>query len=128
MYVNLNYINLMKILVHKMRLNKIPFEKIDSGNKTIESRLFDKKRRIINVGDSIEFEQYDNNSKKITAKVIAIYRYPSFSEMFYDFSPKYFGGGSRKSLLKEINNIYSPREQSRFGVVGIKIHKTIQGN
>lgn len=41
-----------------------PFEKIKSGSKTIEMRLFDEKRQRISVGDFIEFSSADNLPKK----------------------------------------------------------------
>ncbi|HEY4509707.1 MAG TPA: ASCH domain-containing protein [Candidatus Paceibacterota bacterium] len=106
-----------------MKLTKTPFEKIESGQKIIESRLFDEKRRQINVGDRIEFIQTDNSDKKVVTKVTALYRYPLFSDLFSDFSPKYFGGESKEDLLQEIRQFYSLEAESKFGVVGIKIEK-----
>ena len=40
---------------HTMRLNKEPFEMIKSGMKTIELRLYDEKRKLLRIGDEIEF-------------------------------------------------------------------------
>ena len=34
-------------MLHKMKLNKSPFERIKNGTKTVEFRLFDEKRRQI---------------------------------------------------------------------------------
>ena len=42
-------------MVHYMRLNPKPFEKIASGRKTCELRLNDEKRKLISVGDTIIF-------------------------------------------------------------------------
>lgn len=42
-------------MTHYMKLNTEPFEKIEKGEKTIELRLFDKKRRTVRTGDIIEF-------------------------------------------------------------------------
>lgn len=36
-----------------MRLHKEPFELIKNGSKTIELRLYDEKRQMINLGDTI---------------------------------------------------------------------------
>lgn len=47
-----------------MKLSQEPFDKIASGEKIIESRLFDEKRRLIKVGDEIEFSQNDNLEKQ----------------------------------------------------------------
>lgn len=40
---------------HCMKLNDNPFAAIEKGEKTIELRLYDEKRKKINVGDEIEF-------------------------------------------------------------------------
>ena len=42
-------------MVHEMRLNDEPFQAIKDGTKTIEMRLYDEKRRMIQVGDVIRF-------------------------------------------------------------------------
>ena len=43
-------------MLHKMKLNEDPFERIKNGTKTIEFRLFDEKRQQIKIGDQIEFK------------------------------------------------------------------------
>lgn len=48
---------------HIMRLNPLPFKMIASGEKTIELRLNDEKRRLINVGDEITFINTEDNEK-----------------------------------------------------------------
>ena len=42
-------------MLHKMKLNESPFNRMKKGTKTIEFRLFDEKRQKIKVGDKIEF-------------------------------------------------------------------------
>lgn len=42
-------------MVHEMKLHESPFKKIKSGKKTVELRLYDDKRRKINIGDKILF-------------------------------------------------------------------------
>lgn len=104
-----------------MKLAKEPFEKIASGQKVIESRLFDEKRRMIDIGDEIEFSQNDNPLETAKTKVKALYRYDSFENLFSDFPPEYFGGISKEFLLEEIGRFYSKEDQEKHGVVGIKI-------
>ena len=113
------------MITHQMKLAAETFEKISNGTKIIESRLYDEKRRKINVGDKIEFTCADDTSKKILADVKALYRYISFKEMFSDFSPEYFGERSKDLLLEKIRNFYSPDEESMYGVIGIKISLVI---
>lgn len=107
--------------IHKMKLSAGPFEKIASGKKIIESRLYDEKRQIINTGDQIEFTCNDKSDEKVITTVKALYRYGSFDDMFSDFPSQYFGGNSKEELIKEIETFYSKEEQKKYGVVGIKI-------
>lgn len=104
-----------------MRLNANPFEKIANGIKTIESRLYDKKRQQINPGDQIEFTCNDEPTKKVLTMVKALHRYVNFESLFSDFPATYFGGTSKEELLMEIEKIYSKEDQGRYGVIGIKI-------
>ena len=109
------------MVIHKMKLAKEPFDKIANGQKVIESRLFDEKRQTINIGDEIEFSQNDDSTKTVKTKVRALYRYGSFDCLFADFPPEYFGGTSGESLIEEIGRFYSKEEQTKYGVVGIRI-------
>ena len=106
---------------HHMKLAKEPFEKIISGQKIIETRLYDEKREQLNVGDCIEFIQNDDPTKIILTKVKALYRYNSFNDLFSDFPPEYFGGVSKEELMGEIRKFYPAEEEQKYGVVGIKI-------
>lgn len=107
--------------IHKMKLTTEPFNKIVFGKKVIESRLFDEKRRLINIGDEIEFSQNNDPNKILKTKVIALYRYESFEKLFSDFIPELFGCDSKEFLLEEISQFYSKEEQEKYGVIGIKI-------
>ncbi|MFA5080513.1 MAG: ASCH domain-containing protein [Candidatus Paceibacterota bacterium] len=111
-------------MIHNMKLGNEPFIKIKKGEKVIESRLFDEKRRVINIGDEIEFISNENQAEKISTKVIALYRYPTFEELFSDFPSMYFGRDSKEELLREIKQFYSDEDQKKYGVLGIRIKRT----
>ena len=106
---------------HQMKLAVVPFEKIVNGEKIIESRLYDEKRQQINPGDQIEFTCNDKPTKKVLTVVKALYRYADFESLFSDFPLAHFGGTSKEELIKEIETFYSREDQSRYGVVGIKM-------
>lgn len=108
-------------MIHKMRLNKGPFEVIKSGKKKIELRLFDEKRKLINIGDSIEFISRDSNEKIIT-KVITLHKYDSFFELYKHFD-KIILGYKKDEIAKpeDMEKYYSKEEQEKYGVVGIEI-------
>lgn len=107
--------------VHKMKLTPGPFEKIASGKKIIESRLYDEKRQQIVLGDQIEFICSDDSTKNILTNVLALYRYKNFSELFSAFPVAYFGGSSKEELQEEIQRFYSKENEEKYGVLGIKI-------
>ena len=44
-------------MVHEMKLDREPFEKMKSGSKTVELRIFDDKRRCLEIDDIIIFTE-----------------------------------------------------------------------
>ena len=107
--------------VHSMGLQPEPFEKIQAGTKTIELRLFDEKRKTINIGDILEFQKQPEESETLRVRVSALLRYESFSKLFDDFPPEAFGGKDKASLLAGVHRFYSPEREKEYGVLGIKI-------
>jgi ASC-1-like (ASCH) protein len=106
--------------IHKMSLSDAPFEAILRGGKTIESRLYDEKRRSINLGDEIIFSHADNPARQISVWVIGLLRYETFETMFLHNSPKKFGGETVEDLLGQVEKFYSLADQQQFGVLGIE--------
>ena len=106
---------------HIMGLQPEPFEKIRSGKKTIELRLFDEKRKTIQIGDIIEFQKQPEEQETIQAEVVALLRYKTFSELFDDFSIENFGGTDKTSLLEGVHRFYTSEREQKETVLGIKI-------
>jgi len=52
-------------MLHQMKLQPSPFEKIKNGSKTIEVRLNDEKRQLLKVGDEIQFSLATDYSQVI---------------------------------------------------------------
>ncbi len=109
---------------HKMKLAASPFQMIKSGQKTIELRLYDEKRRILNVGDIIEFTDMSDNSSKITARVLKLHIFDDFTDL-YGSLPLTKCGYTQGDLLNakpsDMDEFYSREEQERYGVVGIEL-------
>lgn len=104
-----------------MRLHKGPFELIKNGSKTIELRLYDEKRQMINVGDTIIFENRSDEDK-IKVKVIALHKYPNFEELYKHFNKVSMGyKEDEEANPKDMELYYSSEEQSKYGVVGIEM-------
>jgi hypothetical protein len=105
---------------HQLRLATEPFDAIVSGNKTIESRLYDEKRQKIQIGDQIIFTNREDPSQIATVKVIGLLRYATFHDLFSHNDPHKFGGESVEWLENQINEFYSLRDQIQDGVIGIE--------
>lgn len=106
--------------VHQLQLATIPFNAIVSGNKVIESRLYDEKRQLIQLGDTIEFANRESPDQKVTAKVVGLLRYNTFHDLFTHNDPAKFGGESIEWLESQINEFYSIEEQIQNSVIGIE--------
>lgn len=104
-----------------MSLSSEPFEAIETKKKVIESRLYDDKRKKIEIGDEIHFSQSDGGEKLLKAKVIGLLRYDLFENMFSDIDPALFGGESSDFLLNQIHSFYSEEQEKEHGVLGIRL-------
>lgn len=108
---------------HKMKLNNEPFECIKNGTKTIELRLNDEKRKLLTVGDYIEFTNRVTN-EKLLVEVIDLFKYNSFEELYKHFNKIEMGYSiNEEANPKDMENYYSKEEQEKYGVLGIKIKK-----
>ena len=109
---------------HFMKLDPKPFEMIATGKKTIELRLYDEKRRMIRVGDEIEFTCTNNAvSKRLTVRVAALYCFKDFRELYKKlplekcgYAPSELEGANPSDMEK----YYSVEKQEKYGVVGIE--------
>lgn len=105
---------------HSLRLPAIPFNAITSGKKVVESRLYDEKRQLIQIGDIIEFTNREAPGQMVLVRVIGLLRYETFHDLFSHNSPAKFGGESVAWLESQINEFYSIEEQKSNGVIGIE--------
>ena len=105
---------------HQVKLAAEPFDAIVSGNKTIESRLYDAKRQKIQIGDRIIFTNRDNSKQTVTAEVVGLLRYATFRDLFSHNNPRKFGGDNVEWLENQISEFYSIEDQKIYGVIGIE--------
>lgn len=77
-------------MVHYMKLQDKPFQSIKNKKKTIEMRLYDEKRKLLSIGDIIEFTNIINGDK-IQVKVINLHLFNSFKDLYDNFDKKYLG-------------------------------------
>ena len=105
---------------HQLKLATEPFNAIISGDKTIESRLYDTKRQKIQIGDQIIFTNRDNSEQTVTAEVVGLLRCATFRDLFSHNNPRKFGGDNVEWLENQISEFYSLSDQLENGVIGIE--------
>ncbi len=107
---------------HYMNLVPSAFDKIEAGTKTIELRLNDEKRQLINEGDEIVFENTVFHEKHLRVKVIALHHFPSFAELYRSLPLTKCGYAEGEEAHSDDMLEYYPRERElRYGALGIEI-------
>lgn len=109
-------------MLHRMNLRPEPFEKIRSGQKTIELRLYDEKRRLIAPGDRIEFSC---EGESALTEVTALHRFGSFAELYENLpllKCGYTAGTVSSASPRDMEAYYPPDKQAQYGVLGIELH------
>ena len=109
---------------HVMNLTPAPMQEIRTGNKTIELRLNDEKRKQISVGDTIEFINTEDSNDTLRVKVVDLFLFSSFAEL-YDNLPLLNCGYNEDNINTaspdDMEMYYSREKQNKYGVVGIEI-------
>lgn len=107
---------------HTMRLRPVPFEKIRAGQKTIELRLYDEKRQQIAVGDRIRFVNTQDESAVLWTRVKELHVFDSFATLYRTLPTAECGYAAGETADPgDMEQYYSKQEQTRYGVIGIKI-------
>lgn len=111
-------------MVHQLKLQERFFNYMKNGTKKIELRLYDEKRKAINLGDEIEFLKLPDLNDKLRVKVCGLLRYNSFSDLFKDFDISILADKSmsKEELLNVLQEFYTTEEQQKYGVLGIRIN------
>jgi ASC-1-like (ASCH) protein len=103
-----------------MNLEPYSYGQILSGRKIVEVRLYDDKRRQIQIGDIIEFTNSLDHSV-VSTGVVNISVFSTFKELVDKYPVSEFGFDNRGVLLDTIYRFYSREDEARLGVVGIHI-------
>ena len=111
-------------MIHKMKLNESPFDRIKNGTKTVEFRLYDDKRKQIKVGDKIEFSKLPDLQEKLTVEVLELYQDKTFENLFRQLYKEDEEEIKRKT--QSMYEIYSREKEKQYGVIGIRIKIDIE--
>lgn len=111
------------VSVHEMHLADEPFFAIRNGSKTVEIRLCDEKRKVIDNGDVIVFER-GNTGEKVVTRVTEQWVFDSFLAAYEAFPPMRFGAeddATPKELAERILRYYTREEEKEYGVLAIEL-------
>ena len=109
--------------MHEMKLQERFYNYILKGTKRIEIRLNDEKRQKIKIGDTIKFLKEPELKESFIVKIVDLYRYNSFDEMFKDFDISLLADKSmtKKELINVLEEFYTKEKQTKYGILGIRI-------
>ena len=104
-----------------MNLHPDPFELIKQGFKNVEMRLYDDRRKKIQIGDLIEFTN-NQSQEKLLVKVANLHIFATFVELYQYYDKKRLGYkpddiASPSDMLK----YYKQEQIDKFGVLAIEI-------
>ncbi|PAV31406.1 hypothetical protein CIL05_01760 [Virgibacillus profundi] len=110
-------------MMHQMGLYGEYFKAIKDGEKTVEVRLNDEKRRKIKVGDTIEFIKVPEQDDSFIVKVTEMRRYDTFKDMYEDIPFKDLDGEgwTMEEMIKGTYEIYTPEQEKEWGALAITI-------
>ena len=108
-------------MTFEMNLHPEPFVAIKSGEKDIEMRLDDERRKDIKVGDTIIFTN-NQTLEKISVEVINLFRFHSFDELYKHFDKTRLGYNANEVADPKDMEKYYPKEKIlRYGALAIEI-------
>lgn len=106
---------------HCSGLQKLYFDKVVSGEKTIEGRLNDEKRQGINEGDAYVFGLEPGRREMVRKVVKKKTLFKNFSEFCESVDPVKAGFSNKQEMQIVYNTIYSKEMQEKYGVVAIEV-------
>ena len=108
-------------MLHEMKLNNKPFKSIKARSKTIEMRLYDEKRKLVNVRDNINFINRSTGEELLT-QVLAIHKFKNFEELYNAFNKSILGYKENEiANPKDMSQYYSDEDIKKYGMIGIEI-------
>lgn len=106
---------------HYMKLQNRPFSSIKEGTKTVELRLFDEKRRLLKIGDFIEFTNI-SDGETILTRVTGLLIFKDFEDLYKEISPSAMGYKKGERVdPKDMEEYYSIEDIEKYGVIGIEL-------
>lgn len=108
---------------HSLNLNPIYYDLIKKGEKILEGRLNDEKRKAFNIGDKITFHRQADIPETMEAIILDKYIFKNFDEMADSLNKADLGFAdkTKKEMIDVYRSIYSRENEQKYGVVILKI-------
>ena len=109
---------------HEMLLAPRPFHMLATGQKTIELRLYDEKRKKLQIGDSIRFYCTENQTQTILTEILAIHIFDNFTQLYQELdllSCGYTKSNVNTAKPEDMELYYSLEQLKKYGAVGIEL-------
>ena len=97
------------------------FEMIKSGQKDIELRAYDEKRRKMKAGDRFLLSDAENPNESIICEILNMHVAPDFESLFKNIDIRRSGFQNLDELIDTVTKFISREELQREQVVGIEI-------
>ena len=101
------------------------FELIKSGQKDIELRAYDEKRKKMKAGDKFLLFDAENPDQSIICEILNMHVAPDFESLFKNLDIKRSGFQNLDELIDVVTKFVSREELQREQVVGIEIKRII---
>lgn len=111
-------------MTHDMNLNPDAFEAIKAGKKNREYRLYDEKRRRINIGDTITFHSLSDSSDAVTVEVTGLLLYKDWRSCYEDFFDEDLSNhydNIDQAILDTYENWWPKEKEEKYGCLIIQI-------
>ena len=99
------------------------FELIKSGQKDIELRAYDEKRRKMKTGDRFLLFDAENQDEYIICEILNMHVAPNFESLFKKIDIKRSGFQNLDELISVVTKFVSREELAREQVVGMEIKR-----
>ena len=112
-------------MLHELRLQDAPFDRIARGEKTVEMRLFDEKRQRIRVGDFLQFSRLSAPEDRMQVRVTGLQRFDDFAALYAAIPPARLGYRPGETADPADMDAYYPKDaQAANGVLAIELRRT----
>ena len=99
------------------------FEMIKTGQKDIELRAYDEKRKKMKAGDRFLLYDAENPDEYIICEILNMHVAPDFESLFKNMDIKRSGFRDMNELIDTVTKFVSREELQREQVVGIEIKR-----